>query len=107
MKVKILARFALSWRATKLSPFVQWAAENYNHLLEQRTQFYAIVLAVTLLEVQDRLSVRLAWTYVSLRIAHSLVHVSTNTILVCVSVLAASSLTLLGLTARAASEAFL
>jgi hypothetical protein len=92
--------------ATKLPPFVQWAAENYNHLMEQPTQFYAVVLAMTLLEMKDKISVRLAWAYVFLRMTHSLVHVSTNNILVRFSLFGTSSLTLLGLTARAASEVF-
>lgn len=92
--------------ATKLPPFVVWAADNYNHLFEQPTQFYAVALALTLLDVRDKLSVRLAWAYVGLRVAHSLVQVSTNNILVRVSVFGASGLTLLGLTAKAAFEVF-
>ena len=91
---------------TKLPPFVQWAAENYNHLMEQPTQFYAVVLSMTLLEMKDKTSVRLAWAYVFLRMLHTLVHVSTNNILVRVSLFGTSSLTLLGLTAKAASEMF-
>jgi len=40
---------------------VRWKADNYNHLMEQPTNFYAIVLALQYLGVQDDLTVGLAW----------------------------------------------
>lgn len=58
----------------------QYPAENYNHLMEQPTQFYAIALALNALGAQDKTTVSLAWTYVGLRIIHSLVHATTNVI---------------------------
>lgn len=39
----------------------RWKADNYNHLLEQPTNFYAVVLALQYLGVQDPLTVGLAW----------------------------------------------
>ena len=90
--------------AERFPPFVQWAADNYNHLLEQPTQFYAVALVLSFLGVRDKLSVRMAWAYVAIRVLHSLVHVSSNRIMVRVTVFAASSFTLLGLTLRAAYE---
>ncbi|KAL3459777.1 membrane-associated, eicosanoid/glutathione metabolism protein [Aspergillus heterothallicus] len=67
-------------------PAVRWKVDNYNHLLEQPTQFYAIALALALARrttgdgADNVVDVRLAWAYVGLRILHSLVHASTNNI---------------------------
>ncbi|KIW12758.1 hypothetical protein PV08_07944 [Exophiala spinifera] len=89
-------------KAEKLPAFVQWPADNYNNLLEQPTQFYAILLGLTLLGVKDRRTVGLAWAYVGLRFIHSIIHVSTNKVVVRFAVFAASSFALLGLTAETA-----
>ncbi|KAI1057369.1 hypothetical protein LB505_014239 [Fusarium chuoi] len=91
-------------KAEKLPAFVQWPADNYNNLLEQPTQFYAAVKALTLLNVKDKVTVRLAWTYVGLRVIHSLIHVSYNNLLLRFPTFAASSVVLLGMTVKAALE---
>lgn len=91
-------------KATKLPPFVQWPADNFNNLLEQPTQFYAAVLALTVLDVRDSVTTRLAWSYVVLRVVHSLIHVSVNKVTVRFGVWASSSVVLLGITARLALE---
>lgn len=44
-----------------IPPSARWKADNYNHLLEQPTNFYAIVLALQYAGVQDDLTVYLAW----------------------------------------------
>ena len=80
---------------------VRWKADNYNHLFEQPTQFYAVLLVLALARGNNELDGRLAWVYVGLRVAHSLVHVSSNKLMVRFTLFAASSLVLLGLTARA------
>lgn len=84
---------------------VRWKADNYNHLLEQPTQFYAIALATAIAKGGDDegLDVALAWTYVGLRVVHSLVQCSTNNIRRRFLVFATSSLVLAGMTVRAAS----
>ncbi|RBA13474.1 hypothetical protein FPRO05_02267 [Fusarium proliferatum] len=91
-------------KAEKLPAFVQWPADNYNNLLEQPTQFYAAVAALTLLNVKDKVTVGLAWTYVGLRVIHSLIHVSYNNLLLRFPTFAASSVVLLGMTVKAALE---
>lgn len=91
-------------KATKLPPFVQWPADNFNNLLEQPTQFYAAVLALTLLDVKDSITARAAWAYVGLRVAHSLVHVSYNKVVLRFSIWGTSSLVLLGITGRLAHK---
>ena len=62
-----------------------WAdrlADNYNHLFEQPVVFYAVVLAVALLNEIELLSVQLAWSFVVLRMAHSIVQITINLVVV-------------------------
>lgn len=53
-------------------------ANNYNHLMEQPTLFYALCFALQFLEQTQAINVGLAWTYVALRVVHSLVQCTTN-----------------------------
>lgn len=87
-------------KAEKLPPYVQWPADNFNNLLEQPTQFYAVLLGLTFLGVKDKITVRMAWGYVGLRFLHSMIHVTTNNVLLRFPAFAASSVVLLGLTAK-------
>lgn len=82
---------------------VQWKAENYNHLHEQPTFFVSVMLTLTYLGVKDDLTVYGAWAYVGLRIAHSIVQSTVNKIPLRFGLFGLSSLTLFGLTARAAA----
>lgn len=82
----------------------RWKADNFNHLLEQPTQFYAVALTIALLGKNHEIDTKLAWTYVGLRVLHSLVQALGNNIPVRFSVFITSSVTLLGLTARAALD---
>jgi hypothetical protein len=50
---------------------VRWKADNYNHLLEQPTLFYAVALTLALLGAGEGLNVTLAWCYVTLRVITS------------------------------------
>lgn len=54
------------------------AADNYNHLMEQPTIFYAAALAIAVAGHADGWAVHFAWVYVGLRVAHSLVQVTVN-----------------------------
>ena len=80
----------------------QWKAHNYIHLMEQPTLFYAIVFALILMGQTLELNTMLAWGYVALRIAHSIVQATWNRIFVRFILFALSSLCLLGLTLHAA-----
>jgi hypothetical protein len=64
-----------------LEPEVQWKAHNYNHLLEQPTIFYAIVIALILMGFDGHINVYLAWGYVAFRIIHSLIQATVNIVL--------------------------
>lgn len=59
---------------------LQWKAHNYNHLMEQPTLFYAVVLILAVVGHGIGLNVILAWPYVILRIAHSLWQALVNSI---------------------------
>jgi hypothetical protein len=86
----------------QLPPDVRWKADNYNHLMEQPTLFYAVALTLALLGVQDLASLALAWTYVGLRLIHSLIQATVNVILWRFAVFALASLVLAALAMRAA-----
>ena len=59
---------------------VRWKADNYNHLLEQPTIFYALVFSILVLGLGSGLNLWLAWAYVALRIIHTFVQVLGNNI---------------------------
>lgn len=82
---------------SQLPARVRWKADNYNHLMEQPTLFYAITLALALLEQGDGVNLALAWAYVGLRVVHSLVQTSWNKIEVRFALFFISSLVLAGL----------
>ena len=57
---------------------VRQVADNYNHLHEQPVIFYALLTYCQLTGAVDPLNVALAWTYVGLRVVHSLIQCTTN-----------------------------
>jgi hypothetical protein len=59
-------------------PQVAWKSHNYSHLLEQPTLFYAIIIFLTLAGGVTPLTTGLAWTYVVLRVIHSLYQATIN-----------------------------
>jgi hypothetical protein len=81
---------------------VSRVADNYNHLHEQPTLFYALALAAQLASAVDGISVALAWAYVGIRVIHSFVQATRNVIIVRFYVFAAASLVLLLLLLRTA-----
>lgn len=84
--------------ASPAPPEIGYPAANYNHLMEQPTQFFATALALNALGVKDAGVVGLAWAYVGLRVAHSFVQVSGIAVVVRFQVFAASSVVLLAMT---------
>lgn len=85
-----------------LPPNVRWKADNYNHLFEQPTIFYAIALVLALIGAGGGINLTLAWTYVILRVIHSLVQSLINKIELRFAVFFLSSLALIALTFNAA-----
>jgi hypothetical protein len=66
--------------AAKLPKQVMWKADNYNHLMEQPTIFYATALALALAGLGVDLNLMMAWVYVGSRVVHSIVHSRTNNV---------------------------
>ncbi len=89
-----------------LPPQVRWKADNYNHLMEQPTLFYAVALTLALIGQGGGLNGWLAWNYVAVRVVHSLVQANLNIILLRFSIFMVGSLVLLALTVRAAMAVF-
>jgi len=85
---------------------VRWKADNYNHLMEQPTLFYAVALTLALVGAGDGLNAGLAWAYVGVRVVHSLVQATTNIIMARFLIFMAGSLVLLALAVRAAIAVF-
>lgn len=90
----------------QLPPQVRWKADNYNHLMELPTVFYAVTLALAMLGDQSAISLGLAWAYVVLRVVHSLWQALFNVIQVRFALFVLSTLPLFGLTWRAAQALF-
>ena len=83
---------------------VQWKSHNYSHLLEQPTIFYAIVLTLALMGMNQPINVWLAWGYVAFRILHSLIQCTSNIVRFRFPLFALASLCLLGLTVHAGAR---
>ncbi len=81
---------------------VRWKADNYNHLMEQPTLFYATALSLAVLGDHSTSSLFLAWAYVALRAVHTLVQTTTNHIPTRFAVFSISSLALFALAFKAA-----
>jgi hypothetical protein len=79
-----------------------WKAHNYAHLMEQPTIFYAIVIALILMGFDHPINLYLAWSYVGLRVVHSLIQATVNVVAYRFLVFTLSSLCLIGLTTHAA-----
>jgi hypothetical protein len=68
--------------------------------MEQPTIFYALVVYSYLAGQQNGVNLILAWTYVALRVVHSLVQATVNVVLVRFGVFMAATLVLAALAAR-------
>ncbi|GIZ43829.1 hypothetical protein CKM354_000704200 [Cercospora kikuchii] len=85
---------------------IQAIAHNYNHLHEQPTVFYAVALSLIAAGDTHDYTVKAAWTYVGIRIFHSLYQVLVNKVLTRFQIFASSSLVIAGMTARLATLVF-
>lgn len=80
---------------------VRQVANNYNHLMEQPTIFYALVFYIYLSGGQDHLYIVLAWSYVGLRVIHTLVQCTVNVVPLRFTVFSLSTLVLMAMAVRA------
>ncbi|MCL2871595.1 MAG: MAPEG family protein [Betaproteobacteria bacterium] len=88
------------FRLAETSRVPEWVTRpnrNYMNLLELPMLFYTISLLLVITQQATPAMHGLAWTYVGLRIAHSLFHLIVNQVLVRFAIFAASNLVLLAL----------
>ena len=83
-----------------------WVADNYNHLHEAPTVFYAVAIVLAMVGQGDNLNATIAWTYVGLRIAHSLSQIIGNRVIIRFSLFALSSIALIALVLHAVMAVF-
>lgn len=83
-----------------------WTADNYNHLMEQPTLFYAVALVLAVTGAGDGVHALIAWGYVALRVAHSIVQATWNRVVVRFALFSLSTFCLIALTLHAAMTVF-
>ena len=84
----------------RLKSGVRSVADNYNHLHEQPTVFYALMFFIVLTGGATAGTLSLAWGYVGSRVVHSVVQSTINKVVVRFAIFAFSSLLLVCMTAR-------
>ncbi|MGE3249716.1 MAG: MAPEG family protein [Hyphomonadaceae bacterium] len=80
-KAKIDPQEAARTRTLNLPPEVMRVSDNYNHLHEQPTLFYAVAIAAQIASAADSIAIGLAWAYVAIRIVHSLIQATANIVM--------------------------
>lgn len=85
---------------------VSWKADNYNHLHEAPTLFYAVAIVLAIIGQGDGFNTTLAWAYVILRVLHSVVQATINRVALRFALFALSSLVLMALIVHAAIPVF-
>jgi hypothetical protein len=79
---------------------VRQVADNYNHLHEQPVIFYALLTYCHLTGTVDSLNVVLAWSYVGIRVVHSLIQCTINYVPARFTVFSIGSIVLFVITVR-------
>lgn len=106
LKMKMDPRAPRGEQMSQLPAEVRWKADNYNHLFEQPTIFYAAAIVLALLEQGAGINCTLAWAYVGLRVVHSLLQATWNKIEARFGLFFISSLVLIALIVNALRAAF-
>ena len=81
-------------------------ADNYNHLFEQPTLFYAVAISIAVLGHGDATAVTCAWSFVIFRVVHSLIQSTVNLVMLRFGVFALSWVALLIMSIREALNIF-
>lgn len=105
-KARIDPQEAARTRTLNLPPEVMWVSDNYNHLMEQPTIFYAAAIAAQIAGQADAINIGLAWTYVVLRVVHSLIQCTVNIVMLRFSVFTLSTIVLAVMALRTAAGLF-
>lgn len=85
--------------ADRMPSSARQVADNYNHLHEQPTIFYALALALQVAGLASPLLMGLAWGYVATRMVHSLVQNTVNIVAIRFLVFAFGTVLLMVMTA--------
>jgi len=101
-KMKLDPNAARGHQMSTLPPNVRWKADNYTHLMEQPTLFYALAISLAVIGEGSGVNLILAWAYVVLRVIHSLVQATINKIEFRFLLFALSNVPLFALTFNAA-----
>lgn len=89
-----------------LPPEVMRISNNYNHLFEQPTLFYAVALAIAVMGHVDSVHVACAWAYVAARVVHSLIQATVDLVSARFAVFILSWLALMIMIVREAVKLF-
>jgi len=73
---------------------VNWKSHNYTHLMEQPTIFYAAVVILALAGEGSGINLAFAWSYVAIRVVHSIWQATVNIISIRVTLFTLSTLCL-------------
>ena len=90
----------------KMPEKFRYVTDNYNHIFEQPTIFYAFLIYIQLADTASQTNVSLAWAYVSLRVIHSAIQLTSNNVSWRAASFATSSLILIGMISMEIFAAF-
>lgn len=82
----------------QLPASVRSAGDNYNHLHEQPTIFYALMFFIAITNGASQIALYIAWVYVALRVLHSVVQVASSNVTLRFSIFTLASFALFALT---------
>ena len=81
----------------KMSEKFRYITDNYNHIFEQPTLFYAVLIYIQLAGTANQTNISLAWAYVFLRVIHSSIQLTSNNVSWRAASFATSSLILMAI----------
>ena len=90
----------------KMPASARWAADNYNHLHESPTIFYALMFTIFLMDKVTSIALYCAWAYVAIRVIHSVVQITSNNVLVRFSLFVLSVILLIVMALSTAAKLF-
>src|SRR5262249_9731943 len=93
-------------RTLNLPAEIMWVSDNYNHLMEQPTIFYATAIAAQIAGQADPINIGLAWAYVVLRVVHSMIQCTVNIVMLRFSIFTLSTIALAVMVLRTAAAVF-
>jgi len=64
----------------KMSEKFRYITDNYNHIFEQPTLFYAVLIYIQVAGTTNLTNISLAWAYVFLRVVHSSIQLTSNNV---------------------------